>query len=77
MKREPLLTVAAVTAVATALLGLGVAFGLPVSDDQQAAILAAVAAVAPIVVGLIARRYVTPVADPRADDGTPLRPGVL
>ncbi|TDC81915.1 hypothetical protein E1193_13515 [Micromonospora sp. KC606] len=47
---EPLITVGTVTAGVTALIALLVAFGLPVSDDQQTAILGVVAVVAPLVV---------------------------
>lgn len=61
MTREPLLTVASLTAAATALIGLLVAFGVDLTGDQQTAILAVVAVVAPVVVGLVARGKVTPV----------------
>lgn len=74
MNREPLLSVATVTAAVSAVLALLVAFGLDVTEDQQNAILGAVAVIAPIVVGLLARGKVTPVADPKAADGTPLQP---
>lgn len=59
-KNEPLITVASVTAVITAVVGLLVAFGVPLTDEQQTAILAVVAAVAPLAVGLVARQLVTP-----------------
>ena len=60
MTNEPLLTVASVTAAATAIIGLLVAFGLELSGEQQTAILGVVAVVAPVVVGVVARRKVTP-----------------
>lgn len=60
MNREPAVTVATITAAATALIGLLVAFGVPLTDTQQAAILAVVAVAAPLAVGIITRRYVTP-----------------
>ena len=60
MNREPLVTTASVTALVAALVGLLVAFNVPLTDDQQKAILAAAAVVAPIVVGLVARGRVTP-----------------
>lgn len=56
--REPLVTVSVVTGLATGVLAVGVAFGLPLSDDQQAAILGLVAVAAPVAVGLLARRKV-------------------
>jgi hypothetical protein len=45
-----------VTAV-TAILAMLVSFGLPLSDDQQASVLTAIAVVAPIVLGLLARHW--------------------
>ncbi len=52
---EPVLSAASLVTVATAILALLAAFAVPVSDDQQAAILGAIAVVAPIILGLIAR----------------------
>ncbi|MFF3853694.1 hypothetical protein [Micromonospora sp. NPDC002575] len=52
---EPLLTVGGVTAAGAAVLSLLVAFGLPVSDDQQTALLGLVAVLAPLVVAVLAR----------------------
>ncbi|MEU7617174.1 hypothetical protein AB0B27_13920 [Micromonospora rifamycinica] len=52
---EPLLTVGSLTALVTAVLALVVAFGLPVSDAQQTAILGVVAVVAPLVVMAVGR----------------------
>ena len=43
MKTEPLVTLASITAGATALLGLLVAFGVPLTEGQQVAVLAVVA----------------------------------
>src|SRR5688572_24437503 len=66
-----------VVTVLTAVLGLLAAFGLPISDDQQEAILTAVTALVPIVAliaAMWARRKVTPLADPRDDLGRRLVP---
>ncbi|MFG1898705.1 hypothetical protein ACGFIP_32325 [Micromonospora zamorensis] len=52
---EPLFTVGALTAAVTTVLALLVAFGLPISDDQQAAILGVVAVAGPLVVAALAR----------------------
>lgn len=52
---EPLWSVASLTAIATALIALVTAFGLPLSAEQQAAILGVVAVVAPIVVAVAGR----------------------
>lgn len=61
MKSEPVVTVASITAAVAALIGVLVAFGVPLTDDQQKALLALVAVVAPLVAAVIARRKVTPV----------------
>lgn len=63
MKNEPAITVASITAGFTALLALLAAFGLPLTDEQTAAILGVVAVLAPLVVGLITRSQVTPTAN--------------
>ena len=61
MSREPLVTVATITALIAAVLGLLVSFGIDLSKDQQNAILAVAAVVAPLVVAAFARSKVTPV----------------
>lgn len=60
MTREPLFTIASATAIAAATLGALVAFGVPLTDDQQKAVLALVAVLAPLLVAVIARPTVTP-----------------
>lgn len=55
---EPLFSVGTITAAGAALLGLVAAFGLNLSDDQQAAVLGVLGVVAPIVVALWGRRKV-------------------
>ncbi len=52
---EPVLSTAAVVTAAAAILAAMVAFGLPVDADQQAKLLAAIAVVAPVILGLAAR----------------------
>ncbi len=49
MKSEPALTVGSVTALFTALLGMAVAFGADISDEQKNALLGAVTAAVPII----------------------------
>lgn len=61
MKTEPLFTVATITAAATAVLALLVAFGVELNDEKTAAIMSCVAVVAPLIVAGIARGKVTPV----------------
>lgn len=60
MKNEPLITVASITAAATAVIGLLVSFGLDLTGDQQTAILGVVAVVAPLIVAAVTRSKVTP-----------------
>jgi hypothetical protein len=55
---EPLLKVGALTTVATAAIALAVAYNLPVTEGQRAAIIGFVGAFAPLVVAVIARRTV-------------------
>jgi uncharacterized membrane protein YoaK (UPF0700 family) len=58
MKTEPAIILGAITTGVTAIIGLLVVFGIPLSEDQQKAILTVVAALAPIALGLITRRFV-------------------
>jgi hypothetical protein len=74
MKREPLLTTAAITAVVSALLAVLVSFGLGIDPGQQQALLGFVTVVAPFVIALVARKRVTPVSDPKDENGSPLAP---
>lgn len=55
---EPLLSVGTITALASALIGLGVAYGLPVDDAKKSAVLGVVAVLAPVAVALWGRRKV-------------------
>lgn len=63
--REPLVTRASIVAIVTAIIGLLVALGVPISDEVKVALLGLVGVAAPIVVALLTRSKVTPVADPR------------
>lgn len=58
---EPVISTATVTSAVTAVLALLVAFGLPLTDEQQVAILGVTAVVAPLVV-IYARRWTVPAA---------------
>ena len=55
---QPLLSVGTITAAGTAVLALVAAFGLNLTDDQQAAVLGVLGVAAPIVVALWGRRKV-------------------
>lgn len=72
--REPLVTNSSIIAIVTAVLALVVAFGLELSQDQQVAILGVTATVVPVILALVTRGQVTPVAAPRGNDGEPLTP---
>lgn len=72
--REPLVTNGSIIAIITAVLALVVAFGVDLTTDQQVAILGVTATVVPVVLALVTRGQVTPVASPQNDDGVPLTP---
>lgn len=63
MNKEPAVTVATITAVVGAGLGLAVAFGVPLTEDQKVAILAVAVTIGPVVVGFVVRHFVTPTAN--------------
>lgn len=65
MNREPLAIVTAITAAVAALINVAVLFGWNLSADQVTAINTAVGMVAALVVVLLVRPKVTPVADPQ------------
>lgn len=56
--RNPLLAVGTVTAAATAVVAVLVSFGVPLTDDQQAAVLGLVGVLAPLVVAAVGRSRV-------------------
>jgi hypothetical protein len=72
--RNPGKTSGGIGAAVAVLITLGVSFGLPISLDQQSAILGAVAVIVPLVVGWWADRRTTPYVDPRNQAGQQLRP---
>lgn len=62
MSKEPAITIGTISAAVGAVIALLVAFGVPLTEDQQIAILGVVAALGPIVAAVITRRFVSPVA---------------
>ena len=58
LRTEPARLIGAVTALVTAGIALLVAFGVPLTDTQQIAILSVVAAVAPLLAALVIRERV-------------------
>lgn len=74
IKDEPVMA-AAIAPIVTAALGLLVAFGVDLSPDQQNAIKTMALVTVPILIVIgnrIARGQVTPVADPRNNEGEQL-----
>ncbi len=61
MTKEPLWTVAGITAAASAVIGLLSAFGLDLTEAQHNAILGVIAVAAPVVVALVTRSKVSPI----------------
>ena len=58
LRTEPARLIGAVTALVTAGIALLVAFGVPLTDTQQVAILSVVAAAAPLLAALVIRERV-------------------
>lgn len=58
MNKEPAVIISAIVSLATALLGVAVAFGVDLSSNQQTALLGVAAAVAPLVAGALIRARV-------------------
>jgi len=73
VQEEPVVTAGAVAGALGAILVMLVSLGvIDLTGEQQAAIMGAVVAVLPIVMALWARAQVTPLADPRDEDGEAL-----
>ena len=67
IKQEPV----AFQAIIQAVIALVISFGVSLTANQVGAIAAVTAAV----LGFVARQAVTPTANPKLSDGTPLVPG--
>ena len=67
--REPLITGAIIVSLVAAAIQLLVAFGIPVTPDQTQAIMGFITIVAPLAVAYFVRGKVTPLADPKTNDG--------
>lgn len=66
MDREPIVTVATITGIVSAVIALLVAFGVSFNEQQTTAIMGIVGVLAPFVVAFIARQWTTPVAKAEA-----------
>lgn len=71
MTREPLVTIATITAFVSALLTFLTAFGLDLTEEQTVAIMGIMTVLAPLLVALLVRPKVTPVKDPRLEAVNP------
>lgn len=76
IKNEPAAFGGAVTALIQAVIGVLVAFNLNVTPEQQQAILGLTTAIVSmtVIVAAVIRQNVTPVRNPRNDDGEKLVP---
>ena len=77
MKREPLAVIGGSVALVQAVIALTVTFGwLTLNDEELTALLGVVALAGTLAVTIFGRIQVTPVADPRNNDGDQLVPYV-
>lgn len=60
MNNEPVWTVAGITAFCTAVIAALIAFGVPLTADQQGALLGLIAVASPLVAAFFARKRVSP-----------------
>jgi hypothetical protein len=74
MNTEPVVWANGIVAFVTAALVMGISFGLPVNEEQKAAIIGVVVIVAPLAAAWWARKQVTPLAAPRDAMGRKLYP---
>jgi hypothetical protein len=73
-EREPVAFMNALTGLIEAGIALAVAFGIGLNSTQTGAIMAFVVAIGVFARVLVVRGQVTPLADPRDNDGTSLVP---
>lgn len=63
LKRQPALALGSIGPVVTALLGLAIAMGVPLTEDQQAAILVTSGSLITLVTSFMVKNRVSPVAE--------------
>lgn len=71
MKTEPIVTVATITGLVSAIIALLVAFGVNFTEAQTTAIMGFVGVLAPLAVAFIARQWTVPLA--KVEDALPSR----
>ncbi|GAA2843945.1 hypothetical protein Acy02nite_68550 [Actinoplanes cyaneus] len=74
MSRQPVVSRAAIVAAVGLIVALLSHFGIAIPEDIREGVIEVLAVAAPLVAAYWARGHVTPTADPRAEDGTPLVP---
>ncbi len=72
MRPRPIAIVNGITALVETLIAVAVGFGLGLSGEEVALVMAAVIAAANVVKTWIGQPQVTPTSDPRDDDGREL-----
>jgi hypothetical protein len=72
MKLEPVAVINAIVALIEALIALAVGFGLTVTKEQVGLTMAVVVSIGNLVQTIWARNQVTPVIDPRDNNGKKL-----
>lgn len=75
MNKEPAVILSVVGAAVVAVLGILVAFNLPLTQGQQDAIVTAIGPVGLLIIGLLTRQWVTPEARARARERAALLKG--
>ena len=70
---EPVAVITAVISLIAAIVAMLPLFGVPLTADQAAGIMAVVVAAGGVVSTLLIRSQVTPVANPKDNDGNPLK----
>ena len=73
LKNEPVAIITAITTLVSAIIALLPLFGVPLTAEQAAGIMAVWLGVAGVLSAFLIRGQVTPVANPRDNDGNRLR----
>ncbi len=73
MSNEPVAIIGAIVGLVEAIIALLPLFGVALTIEQQAALMAVVVAAGSVISAVWARSLVTPVANPRDNDGNMLK----
>lgn len=72
MEERPVLTAAMLVALATAVLSIIAALGVPISADLKVALLSAISIIAPLAVWKLQSGKTTPIVNPKDEHGNEL-----